>query len=336
VHVGVNLNNREALIAPDYGVPELLDLAARAEALGLDSVWVGDSLLSKPRYEPLALLAALSQRTTDVRLGTACLVTTLRNPVQLAQTWATLDVLSGGRMILGACSGNIVEEGVKEEFAVVGIDPRDRMTVFEEGLRILRSLLETGRVTFHGAHFQLDDAAFTTGLEPAPLLPVQARPPLWIVANPSIGASATRGHSRAARRVGDLGDGWMTCCRASHPEEVSSFIDELQAVREGSGGADEAFAVAYQVTIALGATTDDALAEQRAYINAYYPGFSDAVQLADWGPAGTAAEVIGWIRDFHDAGVDTFICRFASLDQQGQLERFARDVLPAVRSAAAT
>lgn len=332
MHVGVNLNNREALIAPDYGVPELLDLAARAEELGLDSVWVGDSLLSKPRYEPLALLAALSQRTTSVRLGTACLVTTLRNPVQLAQTWATLDVLSRGRMILGACSGNIVEEGVKEEFAVLGIEPRDRMAVFEEGLRILRSLLETGRVTYHGTHFQLDDAAFSTGMEPEPLLPVQSSPPLWIVANPSIGASATRGHSRAARRVAELGDGWMTCCRASHPEEVSAFVDELRAVRADEGAAP--FAVAYQVTIALGSTTNDALVEQRGYIDAYYPGFSDAVQLADWGPAGTAAEVVAWIRDFREAGVDTFICRFASLDQRGQLERFARDVLPAVRIAA--
>jgi alkanesulfonate monooxygenase SsuD/methylene tetrahydromethanopterin reductase-like flavin-dependent oxidoreductase (luciferase family) len=333
MHIGVNLNNREALIAPDYGVPELLDLAARAEALGLDSVWVGDSLLSKPRYEPLALLAALSQRTTSVRLGTACLVTTLRNPVQLAQAWATLDVLSGGRMILGACSGNIVEEGVKEEFAVVGIEPRDRMAVFEEGLRILRSLLETGRVTHHGTHFQLDDAAFSTGMEPEPLLPVQSSPPLWIVANPSIGAAATRGHSRAARRVAELGDGWMTCCRASHPEEVSAFVDELHTVRDDADRAALPFAVAYQVTIALGATTDDALAEQQAYIDAYYPGFSDAVQLADWGPAGTAEEVVAWIGEFHEAGVDTFICRFASLDQRGQLERFARDVLSAVRTA---
>ena len=333
MHIGVNLNNREALIAPDYGVPELLDLAVRVEELGLDSVWVGDSLLSKPRYEPLALLAALSQRTTSLRLGTACLVTTLRNPVQLAQSWATLDVLSGGRMILGACAGNIVEEGVKEEFAVLGIEPGDRMAVFEEGLRILRSLLETGQVTYHGTHFRLDDAAFSTGMEPAPLLPVQTSPPLWIVANPSIGAAATRGHSRAARRVAGLGDGWMTCCRASHPEEVAAFVEELRAVGTDEGRTP--FAVAYQVTIALGATTDDALAEQRGYIDAYYPGFSGAVQLADWGPAGTAAEVAAWIRDFHEAGVDTFICRFASLDQRGQLERFAHEVLPEVRPSVA-
>lgn len=102
MQVGVNLNNREALIAPDYGVSQLLALAERAESAGFDSVWVGDSLIARPRYEPLVLLAALAQRTQSLRLGTACLVTTLRNPVQLAQAWATLDVLSNGRMVLGA------------------------------------------------------------------------------------------------------------------------------------------------------------------------------------------------------------------------------------------
>jgi alkanesulfonate monooxygenase SsuD/methylene tetrahydromethanopterin reductase-like flavin-dependent oxidoreductase (luciferase family) len=326
VHIGLNLNNREALIASNYDVPQLLDLGERAEELGFDSVWVGDSLLSKPRYEPLALMGALSQRTTTVRLGTACLVTTLRNPVQLAHAWSTLDVLSGGRTVLGACAGNIVEDGVKKEFAVLGIDHRKRMRVFEEGLRIIRALMTDGRVTFAGEHFALDDVAFHTGTEPKPLLPVQSPPPIWVVANPSIGASAEKRSPRAARRVAELGDGWMTCCRASHPEEVESFVAELCKLRSLEG-----FDVAYQVTIALGETKDDALAEQRRYIDAYYPGFRDAVALADWGPAGTANEVTAWIRRFANAGVTAFICRFASLDQPSQLDRFARDVLPAVR-----
>jgi len=331
MHVGVNLNNREALIAPDYGVPELLDLGASAERLGFDSLWVGDSLLSKPRYEPLALLAALSQRTTSVRLGTACLVTTLRNPVQLAQAWATLDVLSNGRAILGACSGNILESAVKREFEVCGLDHRKRMAIFEEGLAVLRALLAEGRVSFAGEHFELDDG-FSTGMERAPLLPIQQPPPIWVVSNPSIGASEAKGVSRAAQRVARLGDGWMTCCRASHPEEVAGFVSELAAARaEAGGGSADGFSVAYQVTIALGDTVEAARRSQREYIDAYYPGFSDAVELADWGPAGTADEVAEWLRTFADAGVTTFICRFASLDQPGQLERMAADVLPVVR-----
>ena len=102
---GVNLNNREPLIAPDYDLQMLLDLSEVVESSGFDSVWVGDSLFSKPRYEPIALLAAISQRTSRVKLGTACMVTSTRNPLYLALEWATLDQLSGGRTILGAGAG---------------------------------------------------------------------------------------------------------------------------------------------------------------------------------------------------------------------------------------
>ena len=91
---GVNLNNREPLIAPDYDLPMLLELAERVEELGFDSVWVGDSLFSKPRYEPIVLLSAISQRTSRVGLGTACMVSSTRNPLYLALEWATLDQLS--------------------------------------------------------------------------------------------------------------------------------------------------------------------------------------------------------------------------------------------------
>lgn len=326
MHIGLNLNNREALIAPDYDLGALLDLGERAEALGLDSVWVGDSLLARPRYEPLTLLGALSQRTTTVRLGTACLITTLRHPVQLAHAFSTLDVLSAGRTVLGACAGNLAEDGVKEEFAVLGVDRRHRMAVFSEGLRIVRALMSEGRVTYAGEHFSLEDVAFFTGTEPAPLLPVQKPPPIWIIANPSIGSDVTKPSSRAAQRVAELGDGWMTCCRASHPEEVEAFLSELSSLRSLDG-----FDVAYQVTMTLGRTKDDALAEQRRYIDAYYPEFGDAVALADWGPAGTPDEAANWIRRFRQAGVNVFICRFGSLDQPGQLELFASEVLPAVR-----
>jgi alkanesulfonate monooxygenase SsuD/methylene tetrahydromethanopterin reductase-like flavin-dependent oxidoreductase (luciferase family) len=326
VRVGVNLNNREALLAPDYGMPGLLELAERAETAGFDSLWVGDSLVARPRYEPMVLLAALAQRTTSVLLGTACLVTTLRNPVQLAQAWSTLDVVSNGRTVLGACAGNVAEDAVKKEFGICGLDHRRRIATFEEGLRVLRALLSEGRVTYHGEVFSFEDVGFSTGVEPQPLLPVQKPPPIWVVANPSIGASTPRGVSSAAARVAELGDGWLTCCRATHPEEVADFVAELASLRSLAG-----FEVAYQVTTTLGDTKADALAAQRAYIGAYYPQFGEAVQLADWGPSGSADAVEAWFREFRDAGVTTFVCRFASLDQQDQLDRFGAQVLPGLR-----
>ncbi len=118
---GVNLNNREPLIAPDYDLPMLLDLSTVVEELGFDSVWVGDSLFSKPRWEPISLLSAISQRTSRVKLGTACMVSSTRNPLYLALEWATLDAISGGRTILGTGMGN-PEEGVRREFEALGLD----------------------------------------------------------------------------------------------------------------------------------------------------------------------------------------------------------------------
>src|SRR5919201_3028218 len=136
---GVNLNNREPLIAPDYQLGDLLELSEKVEEYGFDSVWVGDSLFSKPRYEPLALLSAISQRTSRVRLGTACLVTSTRNPLYLALEWATLDHISGGRTILGACKGN-PEVGVRREFEALGLDYAKGGSIWEEGLHVLRTL----------------------------------------------------------------------------------------------------------------------------------------------------------------------------------------------------
>ena len=146
---GVNLNNREPLIAPGYGIPQLLDLSETVEGLGFDSVWVGDSLFSKPRYESMALLSALSQRTKRVKLGTACIVTSPRNPLYLALEWATLDVLSGGRTIFGPCAGN-PEQGVRREFEALGLDFDKRFSIFEEGLEVVRQLWTNGTVTHHG------------------------------------------------------------------------------------------------------------------------------------------------------------------------------------------
>ncbi len=129
LHFGVNVNNREPLLAPQYDIPALLDLSEAVERSGFESVWVGDSLFSKPRYEPISLLAAISQRTKTVKLGTACLVSATRNPLYLALEWATLDVISKGRTILGACMGN-PEEGVRREYAALHLDFNERAAIF--------------------------------------------------------------------------------------------------------------------------------------------------------------------------------------------------------------
>lgn len=332
IEFGVNLNNREPLIAPDYDLAALLDLSARVEELGFDSVWVGDSLFSKPRYEAMALLAAISQRTRRIRLGTACLVTSTRNPLYLALEWATLDQLSGGRTIFGPCMGN-PEEGVRREFAALGLPFSDRASLFEEGLEVVGELFRTGRTSFKGKYFNYDDVAFHSGTEMAPLRPLQTPPPTWIVSNPRlVGDKPTdkmrATMERACDRIIRLGDGWMTCCRAQHPEELTEQIGYLQEAAQRHGRDFGDYTVSYQVTMNIGDSKEEARAAFGDYISKYYPELSKAMDLSNWGPVGTPDEIAEWLQEFRDRGVGHFICRFGAIDQFGQVERFAREVLP--------
>ena len=329
---GVNLNNREPLIAPDYDLNMLLDLSEAVEEHGFDSVWVGDSLFSKPRYEPISLLAAISQRTKRVRLGTACMVTSTRNPLYLALEWATLDTISGGRTILGAGAGN-PEEGVRREFEALGLPFGKRSMVFEEGLAVLRQLWTEGRVDFHGTYFNYDDVSFYSGTEMAPLMPLQQPPPMWVVSNPRLTGDAPadvmeRRLEAACRRIVRYGDGWMTCCRAQHPEELVDQLRAIEQYAERDGGDFGRLTIAYQVTMNIGDSEAEARTAFGDYISKYYPELSQAMDLSNWGPVGTPDDIAAWLRTFAEAGVRHFICRFGAIDQFGQVERFAKDVLP--------
>jgi alkanesulfonate monooxygenase SsuD/methylene tetrahydromethanopterin reductase-like flavin-dependent oxidoreductase (luciferase family) len=133
---------------------------------------------------------------------------------------------------------------------------------------------------------------------------------------------------RAARRVVALGDGWLTCCRATHPEEVAEQVAAIRSAAQEAGDDPERFAIAYQVTMNVGDSSEDAREAFGGFIGAYYPEFGSQVDLSDWGPVGTPEDIAAWIREFVDAGVNRFICRFGSMDQPGQVRRFARDVLP--------
>lgn len=334
---GINLNNRAPLLARHYSLERLLELAQAAEELGLHSVWVGDSLFSKPRYDPLVLLASISQRTSHLRLGTACLVTATRNPLYLAMQWATLDVLSGGRTILGACMSN-PEEGVRREYMALGLDFSKRAEIFEEGLAVLRQLLTSGQAHYSGQHFNYQDIAFYSGTELRPLTPIQRPPPIWVVSNPRIlyGPATTpklmATLERGTRRIAQYGDGWLTCCRALHPDEFAQQRQMVVQALASLGRSAEGFTMAYQVTLNIGASQEAAQSDMADYIAKYYPELTSrgAVHLSNWGPAGTPEQVIEWFKKFSAAGVNYFICRFGATDPMAQLKRFAEEVLPAL------
>src|SRR3954449_6846631 len=115
VRIGYLLPTREQVMEGRPEAAPLLALAERAESLGYDSVWVGDSILARPRHDPMTLLAAVAARTRRVELGTAVLLPALRNPVLLAHQWATLDRLAEGRLILGVGIASDVQN-IRDEF----------------------------------------------------------------------------------------------------------------------------------------------------------------------------------------------------------------------------
>src|SRR5262249_11104096 len=124
--IGYLLPTREQVMEGRPAAAPLLALAERAEGLGFDSIWVGASLLARPRHAPLTLLAAVAARTRRAELGTAVLLPALRNPVVLAQQIATLDQISQGRYILGV---GIASDNppIRAEFVAAGVPLANRL-----------------------------------------------------------------------------------------------------------------------------------------------------------------------------------------------------------------
>ena len=134
--IGYLLPTRERIMEGRPETAPLLALAERAEALGFDSIWVGDSMLARPRHDALTLLAAVAARTRRAELGTAVLLPALRNPVLLAHQVATLDRIAEGRVILGVGIASDVPN-IRAEFEAAGVPFDKRTGRLIEGLRAL-------------------------------------------------------------------------------------------------------------------------------------------------------------------------------------------------------
>ena len=198
---------------------------ARAEDSALADVWLGDHVaypltvpFPHPNYpgfamrgdapilDPLALLGFAAARTTRLRLGTSVLIVPYRNPVLAARMIATIDHLSGGRVIVGAGAG-----WFDEEFELLGADFARRGAVTDEYLQLMRALWSQESVDFTGTTSAVHDLT----LNPRPAVP----PPIWV-----------GGESRAAvRRARDLGDGWQPM--DPRPDRYAEDAADLRAVR---------------------------------------------------------------------------------------------------------
>src|SRR5579885_1751982 len=147
--IGYLLPTREQVMEGRPAAAPLLALAERAEGLGYDSLWVGDSILARPRHEPLSLLAAVAARTRRAELGTAVLLPALRNPVVLAHQVATLDQISEGRFILGVGIASDVPN-IRAEFVACGVPFEHRVGRMLDGLRLMRALWTGEPVSWNG------------------------------------------------------------------------------------------------------------------------------------------------------------------------------------------
>ena len=145
----------------EYVIPwrELRRMVETAERIGLDSVWVGDHLLyrgdglpERGPWEAWSTLAAIAAVTERVELGPLVAATSFHNPAMLAKKAATIEEISGGRLILGLGAG-----WNEAEYRAFGFPFDHRVSRFEEAFTIIRTLLRGGRVDVHGAHYELDD-----------------------------------------------------------------------------------------------------------------------------------------------------------------------------------
>ncbi|MCF4121522.1 LLM class flavin-dependent oxidoreductase [Antribacter sp. KLBMP9083] len=301
LRVGVQLPEVER----DVRWAEVLDLARRAEDVGLDSLWVGDHLLyrfadgsARGPWEAWTQLAALAAVTERVTLGPLVACTAYRNPAVLAKEAATLDEISGGRFVLGLGAG-----WNETEFTAYGLPFDRRVSRFEEAFTIVTTLLRDGAVDFAGQFYQARDC------ELVPLGPTAGGPPVLVG---SIGA-------RMLRITAPVADAWNAWYSDTHNEPAGvaplrTLVDDA-VVAAGRAPGDVARTVAVPVRMpggtgrVMGDYAPSALVspltgspeEVAAGLAAYAEAGIDEVQLVLDPVTGTSVDALRPVLEILDA-----------------------------------
>jgi alkanesulfonate monooxygenase SsuD/methylene tetrahydromethanopterin reductase-like flavin-dependent oxidoreductase (luciferase family) len=327
---GLILANR-AVVLGALKARDLLDLAVDAEASSaFDAVWVGDSLVAKPRLESVTLLSALAGVTSRVRLGVGCMATFVhRHPVMLAHQWASLDALSEGRAWLAVCLGGPDSANAAQalEHAVMGVPSAERVARLEEGIAVLRTLFGQRKASHEGRFYRFSDLT----IEPRP---VQQPCPIWIASNPTGltwkgGASASEAViERAFRRVARHADGWMT--NKLSPEEFRQQWGRIAAMAREEGRDPARLGSALYHNINVAEDRQAGLAESKAFLDTYYTANFSPAFVEGWTVSGPPRECVAQLRAYLDAGLGHLALRLTSWDQRGQLKRFLTEVAPAL------
>ena len=313
--LGILLPTRGLLLAEDRpnNADLVLGLAQKVERAGLDSVWVGDSLTAKPRLEPLSALAAIAARTERVRLGTAVLLMALRHPLLLAQTMGTVDLISGGRLIIAAGAGGAFNEEQQREWRSVGVNASRRARRLEEMVQIIKGLGRGGPVSFQGRHFDL---------EPTEMLPRPAQ------ANgvPVLLACHGRSPARKAqiRRAAHWADGVISI--SDTPAEYAEMVGEMRDTAAEFGRDGAALQTSMYLTVNMNPDESRGAVEAEEWLMGYYGA---NIWGTRWGPFGDGARVKDRIAEYAESGAETIIVRFASFQPERQLDAFLEEVAPA-------
>ena len=281
----------------------LRDFLQRAEALGFHSAWVVEHMFGTiPALAPVELLTYAAAVTERLRLGAAVLLTALRTPVHTAKSLATLDQLSGGRLIVGVGLG-----GNPKIYPAFGLTASRRAARFAEGLRLMKRLWTEPAVTADGEFYRLENAS----LQPRPLQ--TPHPPLWFGGH----------HPLALRRAVELGDGFIGAGSAS----TATFAEQMKVLREllaERGRDSSAFPIGKRVYLAI--DRDRARAGKRLaeWFGAFYGRPALAEEVSVWGDVDTCVE---GLRAVAAAGAG-FLMLNPVFDEAEQLERIAADLAP--------
>jgi probable F420-dependent oxidoreductase len=302
IRVGIELQHRPELLGP---------VAMRAEALGFDSVWIGDHVaIHRPTLDSLAALSYLAAVTRRVRLGPCVYLLALRHPTIAAKLVATLDALSGGRVVFGVGVGG----EFPKEFEASGVPHGERGARVDEGIAVCRALWGPSPASFEGRFTRFTGVE----LEPKPVQP--GGPPIWI-----------GGRSDAAlRRAARVGDGWIAYLVT--PERFRASVEKIEGfAREIGRPLDPAGR--FETALVLFTVVDDDPESARAtaarYLeHQYRQPFDDlARKYCLLGPPAACLEQLA---GFVAAGVRTFVIYFTVPGERvlEQLERFATEILP--------
>ncbi len=302
LRIGYLLPTREHIMAGQPRAAPLIELAERAQGLGFNSIWAGDSLLARPRHEPLALLAAVAARIRSVEIGTAVLLPALRNPVLLAHQVATLDQIAEGRLILGVGIAADVPN-IRAEFSAAGVPFEKRVGRLLEGLRLARALWSGQPINWEGRwkveHGVLGPTPYRAG-----------GPPIWI------GGSLPASLERAGRYF----DGWLPI--APDAQTWGKQWKQVREIARAAGRDANALTGAMYLTLALDDNAGRADEQLNTYLERYYAQPADQMrgrQACYTGPSEGLAQLV---RSYVKAGTTHLVLRFAG-DHERHLETVA-------------